>query len=468
MLKHLGPNGIRFLTSTFNGCINQSDIPPIWKVGRIIPLLKPKKPQDQGPSYRPISLLSPAAKILECLVLVHLQEAVPLADHQHGFRKGRSTTTALLDIVNHIKSGLNRTKPVERTVLVAVDLSRAFDTVDHAILINDIAALDLNITIKRFLVAYLRGRQTFVEFRGKRSKCRKMRQGVPQGGVLSPTLFNLYMSPMPTPPPKVKLTTYADDGSVMARDKKIQPICDRLNPYLDTLNTWFKQRNLFISPAKSSATVFTTWSNECSIDLPIFIDGVKVPTVKDPKILGVTLDPLLTFRTHAQNIKKKLTSRNNVLKALAGSTWGMEKEVLLTTYKAISKPLINYCAPIWTPTLCDSQWQELQACQNLALRTALGCTKMTSVDHLHAESLVMPAKAHNEMLSKQFLLRTKLADHPNKQDADDIPLHFKRMKPTLQSKFEASIQHLAPNNPNEIEYNAVIKAIHSSCVTEAI
>ena len=174
---------------------------------------------------------------------------------------------------------------MERTVLVAVDLSRAFDTVDHAILINDIAALDLNITIKRFLVAYLRGRQTFVEFRGKRSKCRKMRQGVPQGGVLSPTLFNLYMSPMLTPPPKVKLTTYGDDGSVMARNKKIQPICDRLNPYLDTLNTWFKQRNLFISPAKSSATVFTTWSNECSIDLPIFIDGVKVPTVKDPKIL---------------------------------------------------------------------------------------------------------------------------------------------------------------------------------------
>ena len=203
---------------------------------------------------------------------------------QHGFRKGRSTTTALLDIVNHIKSGLNRTKPVERTVLVAVDLSRAFDTVDHAILINDIAALDLNITIKRFLVAYLRGRQTFVEFRGKRSKCRKMRQGVPQGGVLSPTLFNLYMSPMPTPPPKVKLTTYADDGSVMARDKKIQPICDRLNLY-----------HLFISPAKSSATVFITWSNENSINLPIFIDGVKVLTVKDPKILGVTLTPLLTF-----------------------------------------------------------------------------------------------------------------------------------------------------------------------------
>ena len=157
---------------------------------------------------------------------------------------------------------------------------------------------------------------------------------------------------------------------------------------------------------------------------------------------------------HAQNIKKKLTSRNNVLKALAGSFWGIEKEVMLTTFKAISKPLINYWAPIWTLTLCDSQWQELQACQNSALRTALGFTKMTSAHHLHPESLVMPAKAHNKMLSKQFLLRTKLADHPNKQDADNIPPNFRLMKPTLLTKFEASIQHLAPDNPNETKYKA--------------
>ena len=147
---------------------------------------------------------------------------------------------------------------------------------------------------------------------------------------------------------------------------------------------------------------------------------------------------------HAQNIKKKLTSRNNVLKALAGSFWGIEKEFMLTTFKAISKPLINYWAPIWTLTLCDSQWQELQACQNSALRTALGFTKMTSAHHLHPESLVMPAKAHNKMLSKQFLLRTKLADHPNKQDANDIPLNFRLMKPTLQTSLKPAFNTWPP------------------------
>ena len=80
----------------------------------------------------------------------------------------------------------------------------------------------------------------------------------------------------------------------------------------------------------------------------------------------------------------------------------------------------------------------------------------------------MPAKAHNKMLSKQFLLRTKLADHPNKQNETDIPPNFRLMKPTLQTKFDPSIQHLAPDNLNEIEYKSGIKAIHTSSVSEAI
>ena len=88
-----------------------------------------------------------------------------------------------------------------------------------------------------------------------------MRQGVPQGGVLSPTLFNLYMSKMPTPPPNIKLVTYADDSTILSSGKKLNELCTNLNEYLDTLNEWFTSRNLGISAPKSSATVFTTWSN---------------------------------------------------------------------------------------------------------------------------------------------------------------------------------------------------------------
>ena len=113
---------------------------------------------------------------------------------------------------------------------------------------------------------------------------------------------------------------------------KINPLSVSLNKYLDTLNIWFKSRNLHISATKSMATIFTTASNEVGRKLPISIDGDKVPNHKDSKVLGVILDPLLTFNQHAKSVKEKVNKRNNILKALASSAWGMEKEILLTTH----------------------------------------------------------------------------------------------------------------------------------------
>ena len=117
MLKHLGENGIIFLTNIFNCSINQSIIPPMWKIGRIISLLKPNKPADKVTSYRPIFLLSPPAKIIESIMLARIQESIVLEEHQNGFRKGQSTATALQQITDHIKTGLKKKKPMDRTIM---------------------------------------------------------------------------------------------------------------------------------------------------------------------------------------------------------------------------------------------------------------------------------------------------------------------------------------------------------------
>ena len=465
MLKHLGPNGIRFLTHIYNECVNTATIPALWKTGRIIPLLKPGKPTDVGSSYRPISLLSPLAKVLESILLPEITESIHLARHQHGFRKGHSTTTALHNINNFITEGLNKDKPVQRTVAVAIDLSRAFDTVDHDILLDDIDELQLNGYIKRFLCAYIRGRQTYVEFRGSRSKCRKMLQGVPQGGVLSPILFNLYMAKIPQPPVGINFESYADNTTVLGKGPKHEPVCQEINLYLDVLDNWFKQRNLYISPTKSSATIFTTFSGDVNTDLPIHINGQKVPSVKQPKILGVTFDNMHTFRYHADNIKTKVQSRNNILKALAGSTWGKESEVILSTYKAIGQSIYNYCSPIWSPSIADSKWKELQTPQNGALRTALGCVKMTKIDHLHSESKMMPVKDHCQMLSKQFLLKAQQPNHPCHTDIHNATLPPRLMKNTLSSVHGDYIRGLNPNNDNQ---KVLLKKIHTDSVAATI
>ena len=157
-----------------------------------------------------------------------------------------------------------------------------------------------------------------------------------------PVLFNLYMSKIPSPPLNIKLT-YADDSSAFSSGPKFGPLCDNLNSYLATLEQWFKARNLFISPSKSSAMVFTTFTNEVKTVLSIFINGDQEPTKQDPKVLGVTFDPLLTFKHHVSNTKSKVMTRTNVLKALTGSSWGKDKETLLSTYNVIRKPILDVC-----------------------------------------------------------------------------------------------------------------------------
>ena len=449
----------------FQTSLNTGVIPSKWKTARIIPLLKPGKPDDTSKSYRPVSLLSPLVKALDTLLLLTLTEHLPMADHQHGFRKGRSTTTALYEIDCHITRGLNKRKPVDRTVLIALDLQAAFDTVNINKLLKIILASKIPKYTKRWLCSYLRGRPMYVEFRNAKSIFRKVRAGVPQGGVLSPILFNAYMSGLPTPPEGIKLTSYAKDCTSYASGPTIPLICEKFNSYLTTLHEWLEEQDLELSPGKSTATVFTTSSQEVSMSLPIKIGQHTVPTTKNPKILAVTLDSLHTFNAQSNNTLNKIRMRNSVLKALAGSSWGKDRELLIATYKAISRSVVNYAASIWTPALRDTHWSKQQAAQNSSLRVITGCTKMTHIDELHRETKLLPVNEHNTMLSRQFLLQTHQTNHPNRQwNHTDIPQRL--MKPTLISCRRDSIEPVLTNTVGW--YKSGIKLIHTTAVSNTI
>ncbi len=144
---------------------------------------------------------------------------------------------------------------------------------------------------------------------------------------------------MSQPQGNIKLVSYADDSNVLNSSIGIPAICSEINPYLDTLDAWFKRRNVFISPAKSSSTLFTTYSNECNTTLSIEINGEQVPTVKKPKFL--------TLKQHTEDLKSRVQSRNNILKAITGSDWGQDKETITNTYQAIGRQsVLSYACPI--------------------------------------------------------------------------------------------------------------------------
>ena len=167
-------------------------------------------------------------------------------------------------------------------------------------------------------------------------------------------------------------------------------------------------------------------------------------------------------------MKEKLQKRNNVLKALTGSSWGKEKEIITDTYKAIGQSVLNYGCQIWSPNLSDTNWKHLQVQQNAALRIATGCILMTPEHHLHSETKILPVREHCNMLSKQFLLTKHLDEHPNHRNLPpNSPPRI--MKKTLETNFGHEIRELIPDtglNPDNLK--SKIKEIHTSTVRHTL
>ena len=461
-LKHLGPRATAYLTALFNDSVNSSRIPAIWKSSIVIPIPKPGKDSSQGTSYRPISLICPAAKVLEALILPTVNAHLLPADDQHGFRPGHSTTSALLQLTTDIATGFNQKKPPHRTVCVAVDLNAAFDTVSHNVLISKISRSTLPEVTCRWLSCYLRGRQAVTSCRGVKSSASIVHTGVPQGSKLSPSLFSFYLADMPKPTYPVKRICYADDISVWASGAKIPELEVKINDYLEKMSEFLKSNSLLISAPKSTVTLFTPETKQAKYHPDIKIAGSQLPLNRSPKILGVHLDTSLTFNVHCTQAATRVSNRNNVLKALAGTTWGQQKETILMTYKAIGRSVANYGAPVWSTNASVTSIGKIQIAQNEALRIATGSHKMSSIDHLHNETEMLTVKQHSDLLSAQYLVQCLDPDHVchNITTMDAPP---RQMKHTLHTRHYPTVQPLLATTKKE-----TLQAVHTEAVTRAI
>jgi RNA polymerase subunit RPABC4/transcription elongation factor Spt4 len=469
-LKHLGPCALQYLTDTLNLALTLNIIPHIWKLAKIIPIPKPNKDPNSGPSYRPISLLSPIAKTMEKVLLPHITPGLPDIKHQHGFKTMHSTTTALHQLTNQITQGFNQAQPPLRTVVVSLDLSKAFDTVNIHSLINKLHQTTVPTTIIKFIANYIKGRKGFTHYQGSNSKQQQFKTGVPQGGVLSPVLFNLYTSDLPLPPTGVTLTTYADDMNPAASHAKYHVAEQILQPYLQDIYSWTVSNDLILNPDKSTATLFTPDTHEHDITLNLSINNVTIPTVKNPKILGLTLDPAFNFSEHVKIVKEKATSAIKILKALTSTTWGKQKETLLATYKTIVLPVIEYASTIWYPVMSDTNVQKLQAIQNNALRIITGCTLDTNTQHLHKETKTLPLTNHLKLHASQLRQKSFLPAHPLHELTQQTTCP-RRKKQTIFHDWNSKIVTLnneltSPITSEIISQN--LKTIHTSIVQECL
>ena len=193
--------------------------------------------------------------MLEKLLLPKISTHIPFHLAQHGFRPKHPSCAGLSTFTADITFDISRKKPAHRTVLASLDLTAAFDNVDHQQLLDCVFNADLPATIRRWLYSYMQNRRAKVHLR--QSKSRKMKTGVVQGGVLSPALFNYYLVDFSTPLPNIKMIKYADDIVIYTSGPVMADLFNVLNIYLSQVLNYINNNKLTVSTAKSTVTLFT-------------------------------------------------------------------------------------------------------------------------------------------------------------------------------------------------------------------
>jgi hypothetical protein len=398
-LKLSLPYIVECLTFIFNMCIQQCSFPSKLKEAKVIPIPKTKNPANLQ-DFRPISLLPVLSKPLEKHIHKHLTDFIE--DHslfykyQSGFRKHHSCQTALTAMCDEWKEAVNKTLV---TGAVFLDLKKAFDLIDHNILIKKFDCYFRSLNVSSFVKSYLENRNQCVHINGQSSEMVTIRSGVPQGSILGPLFFCLFINDLPLIlNDNVNCDMFADDNSLHSSDKTINQVQNSLQQGLNEVEDWCLKNRVIINPEKTKSMVVTTRQKHQrqKLKLNLTIQSTVIEQVREHKVLGIILDEEMKWQSHINHINKIL-SRNLFL--LSQLKPYVDTDARLTFFYAHCLSHINYASNVW----CGASANHIKHLNSLHRRAAkliLSDPSLTT-EEKQQELGILP-------LDKQFLYNTAI------------------------------------------------------------
>lgn len=475
VLRKLGTRFTTLLATILNQSYNIHHFPTQWKSAQIIAIQKHGKPADNVDSYRPISLLPCLSKIYECAIKDKLSDQCSalniIPPDQFGFRHHCSTTHPLVILQNDIVAALHKKTP---TIAISLDIAKAFDTTWIEGLIHKLANIyNFDRHLCRVLYNYMTDRTFTVQVNNASSILYNVIAGVPQGGVLSALMFNLFIADMPLPPAnlnEIKRLQYADDTLIYLSIRNISLGTERLNNYIATLLQYQTQWKIQCSHSKCELIVFKgpsrmhtpTIVRECK-NVSITVGTQTLLQKKTLKYLGVTFSHDAKHIKHIDETIRKATNAIHAIRPIIYGAKGASIKVRKLCYKQLVRPIITYGFPCWS-SISSHQMERIRILERKCLRhctrttRARGCFLYLSNSMLYTKANIDPI---DHVLVKQacrFFRRIDPIETPIM--ADCLPGDIESVLRSLNDEYHLPCRIWELENSDNLFNNGLLTFYH--------